>query len=257
VGDPDAGFGLSQPGGWIYDTLPYLEYTNLHDQGAGGTALEKKQAATELCQTPLPLFNCPSRRPPVLRPHNPGTLVGNRPNNPGFDGERCEPIPQIAKSCYAISGGSDWPGYHGGPATLAAAATHSWPVASTTNASGMAFVHTLFRHGSMFDGSSQTYLVGEKSLSPTKYNTWTGGGDSLPMYIGFDPDTVRWAGVNYPLLRDKAGVASFLAFGGPHLGGCQFLFGDLAVRPISYSIAPEIHGYLANRNDQHTFEPPW
>ena len=35
VGDPDRGLGLSQPGGWIYDSLPYVEQNNVHSIGAG------------------------------------------------------------------------------------------------------------------------------------------------------------------------------------------------------------------------------
>jgi len=40
VGDPDRGLGLSQPGGWIYDSLQFLEQENLHSIGAGLDALK-------------------------------------------------------------------------------------------------------------------------------------------------------------------------------------------------------------------------
>ncbi len=41
VGDPDRGFGARQPGGWIYNLLPYLEQETLHSLGAGKSASEK------------------------------------------------------------------------------------------------------------------------------------------------------------------------------------------------------------------------
>ncbi len=35
TGNPDMGFGAHQPGGWIYDILPYMELGTIHDIGAG------------------------------------------------------------------------------------------------------------------------------------------------------------------------------------------------------------------------------
>src|SRR5262245_9385622 len=35
VGDADSGFGRSQPGGWVYSLLPYVEQSALHSRGAG------------------------------------------------------------------------------------------------------------------------------------------------------------------------------------------------------------------------------
>ena len=34
VGDPDRGFDQRQPGSWLYNILPYMEMSGLHNQGA-------------------------------------------------------------------------------------------------------------------------------------------------------------------------------------------------------------------------------
>jgi len=67
VGDPDLGFGRSQPGGWIYSILPYIEQNKLHDAGKGKrlwyrTENDGDRAANAMSKTPLAIMNCPSRR---------------------------------------------------------------------------------------------------------------------------------------------------------------------------------------------------
>src|SRR5690349_6670512 len=37
IGDPDMGTNWRQPGGWIYNLLPYIEQQNLHDLQSGKT----------------------------------------------------------------------------------------------------------------------------------------------------------------------------------------------------------------------------
>ncbi len=62
VGDPNQGNGKGQPGGWIFNLLPFIEYSTLHDKGLGLSNSELKESLTNMAQEPLPLFNCPSKR---------------------------------------------------------------------------------------------------------------------------------------------------------------------------------------------------
>ncbi len=247
VGDADRGFGKRQPGGWMYSVLPYLEQDALHDMGLGGSAEEKKEAAETLQTTPLTMFCCPSRRRAILYPFRTDAVEWNRPNNPGIDGVRVDPTPMIAKSCYCMNGGQKWPGFHGGPATIEAAANHGWP--DQKDVTGLVAIRSQTTMAEVRDGSSNTYLIGEKYMNVDRYASWDGGGDAQSMFIGVDDDCVRWAGPDYALMRDRPGYSNSRLFGGPHPGGCQFVFCDGSVHTVSFSIDLETHRRLGNRRD--------
>ena len=42
MGDPDLGAGKSQPGGWIYQQIPFMEEAALHQLGAGQNDSDKR-----------------------------------------------------------------------------------------------------------------------------------------------------------------------------------------------------------------------
>ena len=63
LGHPDAGVGIGQPGGWLYNILPYIEQSTLYKLQQGLTGAPLHTAATTVEQTPLAAFYCPSRRP--------------------------------------------------------------------------------------------------------------------------------------------------------------------------------------------------
>src|SRR6188474_3297294 len=42
VGDPDLGFGVDQPGGWLFNILPYCEGKTIYDISAGKSGPPKK-----------------------------------------------------------------------------------------------------------------------------------------------------------------------------------------------------------------------
>ncbi len=252
VGDADLGFGKSQPGGWIYSVLPYLEQQSLHQLGGGGTAAEKKQAAMQLCTTPLSALNCPSRRAAALYPHSDSTVEINRPYNPGIGGVRCDPIASIAKTDYAANAGSEPTTSTYGPATLAGLASYAWPTAS---ANGLIYLRSELRFAHVRDGASNTYLVGEKYVEADKYQSVNVSiGDAQPMYIGYDPDNCRFT--REAPVRDTPGVLNDQSFGSAHPGAWQVVYCDGSVRSISYGIALGLHQLLGARNDGQMVNAP-
>src|SRR5262245_56477715 len=66
TGDPDRGVGATQPGGWPYSLLNFLEEGAVHAIGAGLSDAEKKAQTLRQKATPVPVFYCPTRGQPRL-----------------------------------------------------------------------------------------------------------------------------------------------------------------------------------------------
>ena len=69
LGHPDAGVGISQTGGWLYNVMPYIEEGPLYKTQQGLTGAALQTAARTLVTTPLNAMYCPSRRPTQLYPN--------------------------------------------------------------------------------------------------------------------------------------------------------------------------------------------
>lgn len=265
LGDPDLGFGAGQPGGWAYNCLPFLEQEALHQMGAGlaWNHANKLKANTERNAVPLPMFNCPSRRrargyPYVVSTHSPYnglTSAGDL----------------VAKTDYAANGGSvmtysvsvssGGSVTHAttGPPTVEAAKDDNWVngfqyIASQAN--GIVYSGSTVSMAHVRDGTSNTYMVGEKYLMPDGYTTGLGGADNESLIIGDNEDIVRWSisvpwstnnAYYAPPLQDRPSLERKRNFGSAHSGAWNVVLCDGSVRAMSYAISPEIHRNLANR----------
>ena len=154
MGDPSKGFGIKQPGGWIYNLLPYLEQQALRELGKSGVGAEKSKALIEVMQTPLKVFNCPSRRLPRPYPYMGPTTLQN------IQGVA---LPErVAKSDYVIN----------------RRISHKES-------------EVMIAEIQLRSGLSNTLMVGEKSLAQDSYSTGEGDGDRLCMYMGDSSDIRR------------------------------------------------------------------
>jgi prepilin-type N-terminal cleavage/methylation domain-containing protein/prepilin-type processing-associated H-X9-DG protein len=237
VGDPDRGTDQSQPGGWIYNVLPYVEQGALHDLGRGLPLDQKLAAATQRLGTPLPLFNCPSRR-----------TGGPYTNGQGVNYVNAQdPIPVLARSDYAANAG-DQPvdEFYPGPASYAEGDSPSYVWPDTTGLTGVIFQRSLIRIADITNGTSNTYLLGEKYLNPDHYSNGQDAADNENMYCGFDNDLFR--STFAPPLQDRPGLSNSLIFGSNHAGGINMVYCDGSVRFVGYDVDPAAHRRAGNRH---------
>jgi prepilin-type N-terminal cleavage/methylation domain-containing protein len=226
MGDPDGGFGLEQPGGWYFNILPFLEQSNVRDQGMGKSASEKRTLWTKACAQPIAIAFCPSRRKADTGSVGLYTNVNHW--------ENIDLPANLAHNDYAINVGDQLVQHFAG---------------DYSHHTGISYYKSLISMANIRDGSSNTYMIGEKSLNPDAYQNGMSAGDDNCVYGGHDWDISRWTNLAYAPQRDTPGVSLPERFGSAHSGGFQMVLCDGSVRSFSYSIEPEIHRRLGNRRD--------
>jgi prepilin-type N-terminal cleavage/methylation domain-containing protein/prepilin-type processing-associated H-X9-DG protein len=259
IGDADRGLGPDQPGGWIYQILPFVEAKTVYDIGTGipptspQNLAAKRRANQGQVQSAVEGFNCPSRRATTLRPT-------------ALHAVNLEAIPNQAKTDYAANFGdsshcsNSCPCivYQSAPSNVLAVQNKSftaWP--DTSRVTGIVFVRSNIRMKDVSDGTSKTYAAGEKYMNPDHYEDGKDAGDDWSMYAGQQDDTVRsthYDPVSRLILtpmQDRPGLGGIVnwQFGSSHSTGCNMVMCDGSVHLVSYDISPEVHRRLGNRKD--------
>ncbi len=62
IGVPDRGSDFRQPGGWLYNVLPFIEQENVRKMGSGKTGAALTNDMIAMLQMPISTLNCPTRR---------------------------------------------------------------------------------------------------------------------------------------------------------------------------------------------------
>jgi prepilin-type processing-associated H-X9-DG protein len=235
-GDPDRGTNKSQPGGWMYNTLAFVEQNNLRQLGFGLNPVDKAKAITQVAQTPLPLFYCPSRR-----------AVKTYPDSHDNYYNAANPVVAVGRSDYAGNCG-DYPSDEadGGPPSLEKGDDPTYGWKDTSYLTGILYLRSDIRIARITNGTSNTFLIGEKYLNPDHYETGTDGADNEHMYVGYDNDTTRTT--YYRPLQDTRGTTDTFRFGSAHTGGLNMVYCDGSVHFVAFAVDPDVFKRAGNRN---------
>jgi prepilin-type N-terminal cleavage/methylation domain-containing protein/prepilin-type processing-associated H-X9-DG protein len=257
-GDPDCGFAKFQPGGWLYNILPFIEQQAIHDLGTGMPLAQKKVALGTIQQTPIPYITCPTRRKLLQYPCG---------NNATFNANTTSTSP---RSDYAGNGGCADPdstspngwwmdpanNSYGGDPAAARTPAFKWPTPDMYKTyTGVICAGMAVKFSDIFDGTSNTYLIGEKYLSPDYYTNGLAPDDNNGIFVGYDWDFQRWtlvhhgSAANTPPMQDAPGYWYGYIFGSAHASTFNMAFCDGSVHAVNYSIDTTIHELLGSRAD--------
>ncbi|MCE5302779.1 MAG: DUF1559 domain-containing protein [Planctomycetaceae bacterium] len=244
VGDPDCGTDENQPGGWLYNILPYLEQQAVHDLGMGKDANAKASLAVEMQGIPIPGVHCPSRRIGGLYKHSQGGSAYNASGQADME----------ARSDYAANAGDRWVDMGKGPIGFGDSG-YQWP--DVSKMTGICYLRSKIQYSDITDGATNTYLVGEKWMDVNHYGDGAGPGDERSLYQGASPDILRWVAKKpgeywRSCEDDKKPVGcdcGLLPFGSCHPGVWNVTFCDGSVHTLSFDMDPESHRRLGCRND--------
>jgi prepilin-type N-terminal cleavage/methylation domain-containing protein len=264
VGDPDRGYALEQPGGWIFNTLPFIEEGALHDRGADGDGdkltIPQRRAVEEVVKSPITIINCPSRRSATTYP-----MSTNAGGNAGL---KNSVTPDVAgRSDYAMCSGNaynEYPGNFGvGPEDYSEAndPNFKWSDLSGSDflqyMNGVSYQRSKVAIRQITDGTSQTYMIGEKYVPVARYVDGEWGGDNETWCTGFNNDNYRTTGRRVgndiaellPARDSDPDNSGAQRFGSPHAGVWQVAFCDGSVHGMSFDIDWMVHRDLGNRQD--------
>lgn len=201
---------------WAFRILPFLEDAAVHKSFVKGTRVEDIKNSAAM-RTPIPTYICPSRR-------SPDDLVD-------FDNDdsSTRTPKSAAPGDYAASAGPF--------------AQYGNDGEKNPRESGVIYTRSEVKLRQVTDGTSKTFLVGERHVIPKGTPTRKGFEDydrgDTAFLSGDNPWTIFGATApGFPTSKFDKNIDKF---GSDHTGEvCQFVFLDVHVQPINYSISASV-----------------
>jgi prepilin-type N-terminal cleavage/methylation domain-containing protein/prepilin-type processing-associated H-X9-DG protein len=228
---------------WFVQILPYVEQGNLYNSWNLVATYYMQNTTTRTTQ--VGIFYCPSRRAPMLSTEFEVSSTGipDTQEYPGSLGD------------YAANGGQ-----YSGPIVDNPLCNGAMCEADSRqiNTDQIAETKSRTRLRDMTDGTSNTFLVGEKHVPRSKYGlsgfSW---GDGAIFNGDFPRNYNRLAG--FPRFSLGQGPYDLSGpwhcrFGSDHPGVCQFAFSDGHVATLKSSTGMAVLNKLAVRNDGQIIE---
>ncbi|MBQ2621160.1 MAG: DUF1559 domain-containing protein [Thermoguttaceae bacterium] len=207
VGYPDYGFGRTQPGGWLYSILPYLDqerlfnYNHLANNSAAYDDANAQRSVKDLVESSLKICNCPTRRRSQTYPLRSSTAVLYG----GDTGQRSVTVASMVAKCdYAANGGNTTDCFYnldttgaGYPQSYTEGSNSTW----TKNfkqvqwkSFGICFAGSEVSSDYVRDGMTTTIMFSEKFLDKDNYQGGCEKGEDVCMFTGISCSNVRIVG---------------------------------------------------------------
>jgi prepilin-type N-terminal cleavage/methylation domain-containing protein len=285
-GDPNRGYGQSQPGGWMYSILEYAEEGNLRAIGKGRDNFPQNAQLLPVVSTPVPIFNCPSRRAAITLPLVRNGFLAN--NLRACVENQCT----VARADYVANSGNIFAGEVDGPPDYAQAESGRWDWAYRNEATrytpqnGITYDSSEVTLAQVTDGSSHTMAAGERFINPDNYTNGADPADDQGLFSGHDRDFNRYTygsnrndltNTNYkavlateiaarsddrtrifPPEQDRPGVSDGRwnwTFGSAHPSNFHVVMADGSVQSVAYDVDLDVWRLMGGRDDDRVANP--
>jgi hypothetical protein len=211
------------------------------------------QSSIQLVSTPVPEFNCPSKRKLELHPldSNPASGRQNLAYNASCSvSANC----RVMRGDYkANAGNRDARDEPGPPISL----NPHWSGNIRPSQNGLMYQQSTVRVVDVTDGTSRTALVGEKYLNPDRYTEGNYTAEDQCLYSGHDNDNTGYTAdigfnetdVHRPQ-RDAPRVDLPFHFGSAHDVGFHMAYCDGSVHFLGYDVDDSVWTVLGGRDDE-------